>query len=130
MKKESIKQTKNDINTNNEINVLTKNAPSMLTSYIPAQEKIIEDLEAISLIKHDKKRLLLELLLVQEKTIMDLSNETGWNPGTVKRHLQDLEENGLIVYSKEEINEFNIKLKYYRTTAKQFKFQYIWPPNT
>ncbi len=96
--------------------------------FIPAAELIINDLEAISLIKHDKKKLLLELLLNEDKTIMDLSKETGWNPGTVKRHLSDLVANKLVTPSKIEVNEYRIKLKYYRATARQFRFEFIWPP--
>ncbi|WP_371801859.1 ArsR family transcriptional regulator [Candidatus Lokiarchaeum ossiferum] len=98
------------------------------TPFIPASELVIDNLETISLIKHDKKKLLLELLLHEEKTIMDMSKETGWNPGTVKRHLSDLVEGGLVTPSKIVVNEFRIKLKYYRATARQFRFQFIWPP--
>ncbi len=96
--------------------------------FIPVAELIINDLDAISLIKHDKKKLLLELLLNEDKTIMDLSKETGWNPGTVKRHLSDLVAKNLVTPSKIEVNEYRIKLKYYRATARQFRFEFIWPP--
>lgn len=114
------KQITGNGNSNNTID------PS--TPFIPAEELIIDNLEAISLIKHDKKKLLLELLLTEEKTIMDMSKETGWNPGTVKRHLSDLVESGLATPSKIVVNEFRIKLKYYRATARRFRFQFIWPP--
>jgi DNA-binding MarR family transcriptional regulator len=96
--------------------------------FIPPEILEIEDLEAITLLKHDRKRLLMEILLNQEKTIMDLSNETGWNPGTVKRHLNDLTQAKLVIKSREMENEFHIKQKYYRTAARRFKFIHIWPP--
>ena len=88
----------------------------------------IVDPNVISLFMHDKKRAILELLLVRDKTIMILSKETGWNPGTIKRHLMDLIEGGLVVNSRIELNKHRIMLKYYRAAAKQFTFQYKWPP--
>ena len=95
--------------------------------------KILDELEivdpnVISLLMHDKKSAILELLLVRDKTIMILSKETGWNPGTIKRHLIDLIDGGLVVDSRFELNKHRIMLKYYRAAAKHFTFQYSWPP--
>ena len=95
--------------------------------------KILEELEivdpnVISLLMHTKKSAILELLLVKDKTIMILSKETGWNPGTIKRHLIDLIDGGLVVDSRIELNKHRIMLKFYRATAKSFTFQYKWPP--
>ena len=58
---------------------------------------------------------------------MDLKNATGENPGTVKRHLDDLVDKKLIVQTRIEKNIYGIKVKYYRATARQFVFNIKWP---
>lgn len=98
--------------------------------YEPLDIITISNLEHAALLNHEKKRLLLELLLHSEKTIMELSTATKMNPGTIKRHLDTLEEGNFIVKSREERNEYGIKLKYYRVKAKLFLIQSQWPPKT
>ena len=95
--------------------------------YVPKDVITINNPQIVQLINHVKKRVILELLLNRSKTIIQLSRETGWNPGTVKRHLTDLLNGNLIVKAKIDINEHRIKLKYYRIAAKRFIFHYEWP---
>ena len=84
--------------------------------------------KTILMINNPKKRVTLELLMNQEKTIMQLSRETGWNPGTVKRHISDLNDGELVMISRIEFNKHNTKSVYYRASAKKFIFAYVWPP--
>jgi len=116
-----MKPNSNHLNSSSNHN---RNSPN---SFFQQDEMIIKNIEVISILKHEKKKKILELLLHKEKTIMELSTETKWNPGTVKRHLIDLVLHKLVSPSHIIINEYHIKLKYYRATAKQYKFQYIWP---
>ncbi|MFW9924266.1 MAG: ArsR family transcriptional regulator [Candidatus Thorarchaeota archaeon] len=83
--------------------------------------------EAIPIIFHPKKEEILKLLISKEMTIIDISHATGMNPGTVKRHLDDLLQYDLVFISREKINEFGIMMKYYRASAKSFKFNIKWP---
>jgi DNA-binding transcriptional ArsR family regulator len=89
--------------------------------------KLITDPSVINQFQHLKKLLILENLYEIAKTIMQLSKDTKLNPGTVKRHLRDLEEAGLIMLAKEKMSEKRIKMKFYRVTAKEFIIQYRWP---
>jgi len=89
--------------------------------------KLITDPSVINQFQHDKKLLILENLYEKAKTIMQLHKDTGLNPGTVKRHLRDLEVAGLIMLAKEEMSEKRIVMKFYRVTAKEFIIQYRWP---
>ncbi|UYP47211.1 hypothetical protein NEF87_003496 [Candidatus Lokiarchaeum ossiferum] len=97
------------------------------SKYEPEDTLLITDPNIIPLINHEKKKVILDLLLHSEKTIMELSTATGWNPGTVKRHLTDLVEGTLVVVAREEFNQKKILLKYYRTTAFHFVFHFEWP---
>ena len=67
-------------------------------------------------------------MIQEELTIIEISKKLdGLNPGTVKRHLTDLENAKLIVLSKEVRNEFGINMKYYRAVAKQFHVNLSFP---
>jgi predicted transcriptional regulator len=90
----------------------------------------IKNPKTILMINNAKKRVILELLMNQEKTIMQLSRETGWNPGTVKRHISDLNDGKLVEISRIEFNKHHTKSIYYRASAKRFKFTYVWPPSS
>ena len=97
------------------------------TEFLPMDSKLITDPSVINQFQHLKKRLILENLYEIAKTIMQLSKDTKLNPGTVKRHLIDLEEAGLIMLAKKEMSEKRIVKKFYRVTAKEFIIQYRWP---
>ena len=97
------------------------------TEFLPMDSKLITDPSVINQFQHDKKLLILENLYDIAKTIMQLSKDTNLNPGTVKRHLTDLEKAGLIMLAKEKMSEKRIVMKFYRVTAKEFILQYHWP---
>jgi len=92
-------------------------------------KKVFTDPELLQILTHEKNQLILTLLIKQEMTIIDLKNETNLNPGTIKRHLNQLIEKELIEQSRTETNKYGIKMKFYRTTAKQFEIniKYLWP---
>ncbi|UYP47208.1 hypothetical protein NEF87_003493 [Candidatus Lokiarchaeum ossiferum] len=96
-------------------------------TFIPAEDMIITDPNVIPSFTHEKKQILLEILLTQEKTIMELSTATGMNPGTVKRHISELQKYGVVVVARTQINKKRILLKYYRTSALHFTFHFEWP---
>ena len=108
-----------------------KDSPSQPTrsaeQFTPAEDLIIDDVEAIKLLSHEKINEILNLLITQEMTIIDLKNQLKMNPGTIKRHLDNLLASGLVVITREEINKFQITMKYYRIRAKRFIVQWRWP---
>ena len=91
------------------------------------EEATITNPSAVPIVFHEKKGMLLKLLVEKEMTIIDLKKETGLNPGTIKRHLEDLLQHGLIFITKEQINEYGIVMKFYRATAKKLIFKLTWP---
>ena len=95
--------------------------------FLPMDSKLITDPSVINQFQHSKKLIILENLYDKAKTIMQLHKDTGYNPGTVKRHLRDLERTGLITLAKKEMSEKRIVKKFYRVTAKEFIIQYRWP---
>jgi len=90
-------------------------------------EKKITDPNAVPILFHEKKQLILKLLIEKEMTIIDIKNAIKMNPGTIKRHIKDLVENKLVKQSRIETNKYGIKMKYYRATAKRFIFNIEWP---
>ncbi len=94
---------------NKEKDILEESRLISQDDYVPEDEIQIHNPQIVQLINHVKKRVILELLLNRSKTIIQLSRETGWNPGTVKRHLTDLLNGDLIVKAKIEINKHRIK---------------------
>ncbi|MFX1535290.1 MAG: winged helix-turn-helix domain-containing protein [Promethearchaeota archaeon] len=90
-------------------------------------EKLITDPEAVPILFHPQKQIILRLIIEEEMTIIDLKKATGMNPGTIKRHLTDLVEKGLAKQSRTEINKYSITMKYYRATASQFIISIKWP---
>ena len=83
-------------------------------------EKVIEDFETIPFFLHKQRSLLLKLLIKNEHTIIDLKELTKLNPGTIRRHLDELIEKNLIVLVRTEKTNFGQKMKYYRASAKKF----------
>ena len=71
------------------------------------EEMQIHDYAVVSVLFHGQKSEILKLLIAEELTIIEISKRLGnLNPGTVKRHLTDLENAKLISLSKEVRNEF------------------------
>lgn len=86
----------------------------------------ISNPSAVPIVFHEKKGAILKLLIEKEMTIIDLKHVTGMNPGTIKRHLNDLLEYGLIQISRTQISEHSIVMKYYRAVAKEIEFDIKW----
>ena len=91
------------------------------------EERVISDPSAVSVLFHDKKQEILKLLINSDLNIREIENKTGLNPGTIKRHLDDLLEKDLVFQSQTIKNEYGFTLKYYRATAKNFKVELKWP---
>ena len=95
--------------------------------YKPIPEYNISNPQCLKHFTHEKKMAVLKALLNDPKTIMELSNELGLNPGTVKRHLEDLIKDNLVQFSHVVKNKFNITMKFYRATAIRYHFEWDWP---
>ena len=92
------------------------------------EEMQIRDHSVVSVLFHTQKSAILKLLIDEELTIIEISKKLeDLNPGTVKRHLTDLENAHLIYLSKEVRNEFGINMKYYRAVAKSFNVNLSFP---
>ena len=90
-------------------------------------EKEVVDPDTIPVLFHEKKQEILKLLIQKEMTIIDLKKTTKMNPGTIKRHLNDLIDKSLVFQSRIEINKYGIKMKFYRATAKKYSIHISWP---
>ncbi|MHA2298508.1 MAG: hypothetical protein ACXAEU_06775 [Candidatus Hodarchaeales archaeon] len=99
-------------------------------SKIP-EELLIADAEVVSIFFHEKKQELLEHLIQNDLTIMDLKRKTNINPGTIKRYLDDLMDKKLVFLSQTVKNQYGFTLKYYRAAAKRFhvKIEFYLPPD-
>ena len=87
----------------------------------------ISDHLIVGILFHEIKSEIMKLLIKGEFTVMELSKELEKNPGTIKRHLDDLLENNLIKQHKTIKNEYGIKQKYYRAVARNFIVNLTFP---
>lgn len=92
------------------------------------KDKVISSPDTVPVLFHDKRLEFMKLLIEKEMTIIDLKNATNLNPGTIKRHLTNLVEHGLVIQTRIETNIYGVKMKFYRATAKQFIVDIKWPP--
>jgi DNA-binding transcriptional ArsR family regulator len=90
-------------------------------------EFVITTPEQILCMVHDKKQEILRFLIKQEYTIRELSRDADINPGTVKRHMIDLEALGFIKFVRQEKNKYGIFLKYYRAVSEKFIIKFELP---
>lgn len=81
----------------------------------------------LPIIVHKQKREVLKVLIENELNIKEIENITKINPGTIKRHLDDLVENGLIIQTQTVKNEYGFVLKYYRAVVKKLIVNFEWP---
>ncbi len=76
------------------------------------------------LLQKDKNRILTLLIKNKEMTIQQLSNALldgkPWNPGTIKRHLDDLIRKKFVFKSGQKRSVYNVKMKFYSAAAKEF----------
>ncbi len=92
---------------------------------IEQTDEILENIElhdpnVVQHLFHDVKSKILNFLIRQKATLRTIAKELNINPGTIKRHLVDLKDFGLIRVVSEEQNEFGINQIYYRAVAKNF----------
>jgi len=106
---------------------LNKSSERKRSNQTIQDELQLDNPEVIPVIYHKKKGEILKLLIEKEITIIELSHATGMNPGTVKRHLTDLQKYNLVFISRERVNEFSIVMKYYRASARNYLFNFKWP---
>ncbi|MCF2140606.1 MAG: winged helix-turn-helix domain-containing protein [Candidatus Lokiarchaeota archaeon] len=93
----------------------------------PVEERTIKDPKLVVQVMHAKKQLILKQIFSRALTIQDLKKKTGMNPGTIKRHLDELMHHDLVYVERIERNTYNILMKFYRTTAKKFIINFILP---
>jgi predicted ArsR family transcriptional regulator len=98
----------------------------VIQSKIP-DEKKVTDSSAVPILFHEKKQIILKHLIEQDLNIMELKNLTKMNPGTIKRHLDDLVSKKLVFLSQTHKNAYGFNLKYYRATARYFSVHLAWP---
>jgi len=96
-------------------------------SEFPLSSTTITDPALVLLLLHETKRIIINLLCRSALNIQQLKEATNINPGTIKRHLTDLENAGLVMVAEERLNEYNIKMKFYRATAMEFKIEITLP---
>ena len=90
-------------------------------------KKVLDDPSVVPILFHEKKQLILNLLLKKEFNIMELKKETNLNPGTIKRYIDDLVSKDLVQLTRKVQNEYGFFLKYYRATAMSFVIHIEWP---
>jgi hypothetical protein len=91
------------------------------------EEKTISNPDAIPILFHAQKQQVLKLLMEKPMTIIDIKNKIDLNPGTIKRHIDDLVQYELAIPSHTEINEYGITMKYYRASARKYIISIRWP---
>jgi predicted transcriptional regulator len=92
-----------------------------------SDQAAITDPLAVPILFHPEKQRILRILIREERTLQELSTELGMNPGVVKRHLVSLVKFNLVTPTREMLNEYGIKLKYYRAVAKLYVVSLKWP---
>ena len=106
-------------------NISNKKGKTTEESILP--EKTITSPEAVPILFHEKKKEILEELVKKEMTIIDIKNKIKMNPGTIKRHLEDLVSANLAIQTRTEKNIYGVNMKYYRATAREFVINLKWP---
>jgi len=100
---------------------MARNFNSSNSKTLKIKEEIkITDPSLALIVFHEKKKMILKMLLEKAMTIQDLKKATNLNPGTIKRHLDDLVKNELVFVAQVKYSDYNIRMKYYRATAKNF----------
>ena len=91
--------------------------------HIQDSQKITSPEIARILLHEDKKHILTLLIQNGEMTIQELSTSSKINPGTIKRHIDDLIRNKLVYKSTQKRSAYNVKMKYYSAVAKKFDIE-------
>jgi predicted ArsR family transcriptional regulator len=86
--------------------------------------RIISDPNEILVVLHDQKMRILLELQKSMKNIQDLVETTKLNPGTIKRHLDELIKYGFVFVAEIRKNDYKMTMKYYQATARSFEIRY------
>jgi predicted transcriptional regulator len=105
----------NDNRTSNEIVVQDNTLPEVM---------VISDPNLICILLHEQKRQILSAIFSEMKNIQEIKAKTGINPGTIKRHLDELMVHHLVVIRDTKKSDYNITMKYYQAAAKRFEIKY------
>ncbi len=106
---------------------MSKNQISSKSNGEAQEERYITDPSLVLTLLHEKKRMIVNLLLKNAMTIQELKIATKMNPGTIKRHLDDLMRQDLIFIAEQRLNDYNIKMKFYQATARKFIINFVLP---
>lgn len=109
-----------NLSSEGEIKLNLQPVASNTPEFIPVLEKKVTAMDAISSLIHEKKRQILETLIPREMKVIELVKQLGINPGTIKRHIDEMIAQGLVTLPRIVINALNVKEKYYRATARRF----------
>jgi DNA-binding transcriptional ArsR family regulator len=82
--------------------------------------KITSPVRARALLHDDKRKIISLLIEHKAMTIQQLSKKTKINPGTIKRHIDDLINNELVFMIFDDRSEYNVKMKFYSSYARKF----------
>jgi DNA-binding MarR family transcriptional regulator len=89
---------------------------------------VITSPEIARILLHDDKKQIITLLIHNnEMTIQELAKATSKNPGTIKRHIDDLIRKKMVFKSSQKRSEYNVKMKYYSAVAKKFEITFQIP---
>ena len=96
--------------------------------FTPQANFVFHNPEIVSILYHEKRNKILNLLVEQEMTAYDLKKKLNLNPGIIKRHLDILIDSGLLVQTRIARNNMGMRIKYYRAKAEEFIIHLVWKP--
>ena len=106
---------------------MAQNSDNQGNASFPKNELILTDPQIIRIVLHNQKLLILNQLFTEMRNIKQLKKITGLNPGTIKRHLDDLLVHQLVKIVSSQKTNYNITMKFYQAVAKKFMIIYQVP---
>lgn len=97
--------------------------------FSPDAKMTLHNPEIVSILYHEKRNLILNLLVQREMTAYDMKKELNLNPGVIKRHVDILLDAGLIVQTRITRNNMGMRVKYFRAKALEIIIHLVWKPN-
>ena len=84
--------------------------------------EVIEDKKLIKLLMEPTRaKIVFDYLVKGSKTVKELADATGKNPGTILHHIQKLKEVGLVFEERTEQTQTGIVQRYYRASAREYR---------
>jgi DNA-binding transcriptional ArsR family regulator len=84
--------------------------------------EVIEDKKLIKLLMEPTRaKIVFDFLVKSSKTVKELADATGKNPGTILHHIQKLKEVGLVFEERTEQTQTGIVQRYYRASAREYR---------